>query len=125
MKKTKIEADIFSSVTTDITRLKMYLGFNPDGSKSGNGIIGLTGKLENKIEKLEKYISKLSVKFDEANKNIEFLMNEIKEIKLGLKDNITIRSLVKVQKITIGIFSFITAIIGIFAYIIYLSSNFK
>ncbi len=116
---------------TEMTNeIRMIIGLNADGTRNGNGLLGDVRILKKDVNSINKNIicivgdiKKHSEEISEIKIDMAEIRNDIKEIKISLNDKIGMKSIARVQKITVGISAFIGASLAIIGYIIFIAGK--
>ncbi len=116
---------------TEMTNeIRMIIGLNGDGTRNGNGLLGDVRILKKDVNSINKNIigivgdiKKHPEEMAEIKIDMAEIRNDIKEIKIALNDKIGMKSIAKVQKITVGIAAFIGAAIAIIGYILFIAGK--
>ncbi len=98
--------------TQIVNDMRLLMGFNADGSRTGNGLLGDTKILKQDVESINRNIISIDSKLEKS-------CEDIKQIKESLNDKIGMSSISSIHKILICV----GALFGVISFIISISSK--
>lgn len=105
-----------------IERMKQVetkIGITKDGMNSGNGIISEISLIKEDIENMYTKIDELILLTREVSVKIDSIDQDVRKIKIEMKDKINFGTIGTVKNVIIGISSLLTAF-GVIGYTVYL-----